>query len=304
MKEFWSIMGLAAVASTIMSPVHCLFGLHIVRRGLLFIDLAVAQVAALGMSVALAKGLDPSNPAHEGQIYLYSLAFALGGACIISLTRFRLGRVPHEAVIGIVYVIASAAAFVLLEFSPHGAEELKSLFQGNILFVTKAHVTSTAYWYGAVLVCLLFVWRSTTKVTLRADDAPMGLRLVLLDVLYYALLGFVVASSVQIAGVLVVFTWLVMPAVVAFFFVNRMSAAVAVALPISFVGTWLGLFLSYYAPPIALSDEARAAIGAGTDEVQRGWPTGPSIVIGMAVLVIVAYAIKLFIPDRQLEITQ
>ncbi|SRR5581483_3545877 len=299
MPLFPEVLDPARAAATVMSPVHCLFGLHIVRRGLLFIDLAVAQVAALGMAFALAKGFSADNPADETKIYLYSLAFALAGSLLISVTRFRLGKVPHEAVIGIVYVVASAGAFVLLEFSPHGAEELKSLFQGNILFVQPSHVWSVAYWYGAVMVVLLLFWKPITKVSLQTEDAPAGIKLVLLDVLYYSLLGFVVASSVKIAGVLVVFSWLVMPAVVAFLFVEKMSAAVIIALPVSLIGSWLGLLLSFYAPAIALSEEGRQAMAVAGAEVERGWPSGPSIVLALGAIVTAAYLIRLLLPDKK-----
>src|SRR5436190_9935141 len=93
-------VGFAPLAALIMSPVHCLFGLHIVRRGVIFIDLAVAQMAALGMAIAVARGYD----VYSSTAYWLALAFALGSALAISLTRFKLGRVPHEAIIGIIFV--------------------------------------------------------------------------------------------------------------------------------------------------------------------------------------------------------
>ncbi|HQU18467.1 MAG TPA: metal ABC transporter permease [Fimbriimonadaceae bacterium] len=127
-------MGPAVLAAVFMSPIHALFGLHIVRRGLIFIDLAVAQVAAFGMSLAIGQGYEAQSPTA----YWYSVGFALAGALLISVTRFRLGRVPHEAIIGVVYVLATAASIIVLEFSPsgHGLEELKNMLAGNILFVT------------------------------------------------------------------------------------------------------------------------------------------------------------------------
>src|SRR5687767_5936844 len=126
LKQFMppdGIMYLATMASLVMSPVHCLFGLHIVRRGVIFIDLAVAQVAALGMSVAVANGHD----IHSSGAYWISLAFALGAALLIALTRFKLGKVPHEAIIGIIFVVGSALGVVVLQSTPHGAEELKEI---------------------------------------------------------------------------------------------------------------------------------------------------------------------------------
>lgn len=295
MGEFWQFMGPAAVACLLMSPVHALFGIHIVRRGLIFIDLAVAQVAALGMSLAMAMG----HEAHSAQAYQYSIAFALAGALLISVTRFRLHRVPHEAIIGVVYVLSTSAAIIILEFSPsgHGLEELKSMLAGNILLVSPEDVKSTAWTYGAILAVTVVLWRAITSITLRHHESGPAWKTVLLDFAFYSLLGFVVASSVKIAGVLVVFSWLVMPAVVAFLYVERMIPAVAIALPVGALGSIAGLFVSYYAPALAFDhshDEPNPIESAG----RGGWPTGPSIVAALGALVILAYFIRLFIGGR------
>ncbi len=278
-----------------MSPVHALLGLQIVRRGLLFIDLAVAHVAALGMSLAIALGHD----AQSAAAYQYSVAFALGGAMLIAVTSFRLNRVPHEAIIGIVYVLCTAASIVILEFAPsgHGLEELKGLLAGNILFVTSGDLASTAITYGVILAVALVLWGPITRITERQDD-PGGIRTVLLDFAFYALLGFVVASSVKIAGVLVVFSWLVVPAVVASLFVRKMWIAACVAIPVGMIGSVAGLVLSFYAPalPFQHSHEEPTPIEAAG---LSGWPTGPSIVVALGAIAIVAYLVRLCIPDRQ-----
>lgn len=294
MGEFWTFMGPAVLAAVFMSPIHALFGLHIVRRGLIFIDLAVAQVAAFGMSLAIGQGYEAQSPTA----YWYSVGFALAGALLISVTRFRLGRVPHEAIIGVVYVLATAASIIVLEFSPsgHGLEELKNMLAGNILFVTSDQLRSTAWSYGIILAILLVLWRSISRLTL-AGEKEKGARSVLLDFVFYSLLGFVVASSVKIAGVLVVFSWLVMPAVVAFFFVDKLLAAAAVALPVGVIGSILGLLVSYHAPALKLHHvhEAESTIEyAGA----AGWPSGPAIVATIGSIIAVAYVARLLIRQR------
>lgn len=257
----------AALAALMMSPIHCLFGLHIVRRGVIFIDLAVAQVAALGMAVAVARGFEPQS----GQAYWLSLAFGLGAALLIALTKFRLGRVPHEAVIGIIFVVASALGIVVLENTPHGLEELRDLLGGSILFVENAQIQTTGILYALVLIAMIALWRAFCRATDGGPDAPTGFKSVLVDFAFYSLLAFVVASSVKIAGVLVVFTWLVMPAVCAFFFVRTMAAAVALSLPIAVVASTLGIYLSF----------------------RNDWPTGPAIVIVLGIVVAAFYLVRL-----------
>src|SRR5688572_21556159 len=192
MGEFLKFMQSATLAALVMSPVHCLFGLHIVRRGVIFIDLAVAQMAALGMAFAVAGG----HEVHSSQAYWLSLAFALGTALMIALTRFKLGRVPHEAIIGILFVVASAAGIVVLEGTPHGLEELRDILGGSLLFVQDQDVKDTAIIYAIILFVAVLTWRPTAKVSLGEADAPTGLARVFFDFVFYGMLAFVVASSV------------------------------------------------------------------------------------------------------------
>jgi len=290
-------MGPAAIASGLMSPVHAMFGLHIIRRGLIFIDLAVAQIAALGVAVAIALGHEATSPAA----YQFAVGFALAGALLISLTRFRLGRVPHESIIGVFYVFATAASIIVLETAPsgHGLEELKGMLAGNIIFVEQGDLVRTAWTYGAILAVLLALWKPITRVTLSKgeQEASKG-RTILMDFAFYGLLGFVVASSVKVAGVLVVFAWLVMPAIVAFFFVENILAAAAIAIPFGMIGSLVGLFLSYFGQAIHLAaqhEHQDDIVSAGS----QGWPTGPAIVVAMGTAVFAAYLVKIFLRDKK-----
>lgn len=273
MGDFLSLMQWPLIASMVMSPVHCLFGLHIVRRGVIFIDLAVAQMAALGMAISVANG----NDVYSSTTYWLALAFALGTALAIALTRFKLGRVPHEAIIGIIFVMASALGILVLDKSPHGPEELKDIMGGSILLVEKGEVIKTAIAYGLIMLVAILVWKPTAAVSLGSSDAPKGLKRVAVDFIFYGLLAFVVASSVKVAGVLVVFTWLVMPPVAAFLWLNKMKHAVAFALPVSIIGSAIGLYLSF----------------------TKDFPTGPAIVVVLGAIVTVLYLAKLFVPERE-----
>ena len=271
MGDFLKIMQLPTIASLVMSPVHCIFGLHIVRRGVIFIDLAVAQMAALGMALAVANHHD----VQSATAYWLALSFALGTALFIALTRFKLGRVPHEAIIGIIFVVASALGIIVLENTEHGVEELKDILSGSLLFVTQQDVNKTAIAYGLIMVAATLAWKPTTAISLQEGDLPRGWRRVFADMAFYGLLAFVVASSVKIAGVLVVFTWLVMPPVCAFFYLNRMKHAILMSIPIAILGTFGGLWISY----------------------TRDWPTGPAIVVSLGTIVAILYFVKLFIPE-------
>ncbi|MEQ1821613.1 MAG: metal ABC transporter permease [Fimbriimonadaceae bacterium] len=272
MEEFLKIMGWPTVASLVMSPVHCIFGLHIVRRGVIFIDLAVAQMAALGMAIAVANHHEVQSPTA----YWLALSFALGTALAIALTRFKLGRVPHEAIIGIIFVVASALGIIVLENTEHGVEELKDILSGSLLFVQDHDVTKTAMAYGVILLAGIVAWRPTAAISLGQGEVPTGIKRVLVDMMFYGLLAFVVASSVKIAGVLVVFTWLVMPPVCAFLWLNKMKHAIVMSVPISLLGTLGGLIVSY----------------------KRDWPTGPAIVVVFGAIVGLLYLVKLMVPDR------
>jgi zinc/manganese transport system permease protein len=276
MGDFLEQMQWPLIASLVMSPVHCLFGLHIVRRGVIFIDLAVAQMAALGMAISVAQG----NDVYASQTYWLALSFALGTAIAIALTRFKLGRVPHEAIIGIIFVMASALGIVVLEKSPHGPEELKEIMSGSILFVDKPEVLHTALVYGIIMLIAIAVWKPTAAISLGSPEAPTGWKRVVIDFIFYGLLSFVVASSVKVAGVLVVFTWLVMPPVAAFLWLSKMKHAVAVSLPISFIGSGVGLYLLSF---------------------KWDWPTGPAIVVALGTIVAALYIVKLFVPERSVN---
>jgi len=264
----------ATLASLVMSPVHCLFGLHIVRRGVIFIDLAVAQMAALGMAIALAQ----KHEVTDSVTYFYSLGFALGTALLISLTRFRLGKVPHEAIIGIVFVMASALGIIVLENTDHGVEELKDILSGSLLLVDSGSVNHTALVYLVLVILAMLTWRANSAISVGDPDAPTGFKRVALDFLFYALLAFVVASSVKVAGVLVVFTWLVMPPVCAFLLVSKFKPSLLICLPIVLIGNLAGLWMSY----------------------SRDWPTGPAIVVVFGCVVTLIYGVKLMIPRRLL----
>jgi zinc/manganese transport system permease protein len=198
------------LASLILTGIHAYLGVHVVERGVIFVDLALAQIAALGATIAILAGVNP----HGEGAYWISLAFTFLGAGIFALVRAHRGRIPLEAFIGITYAVASAAAILAMSKATGETEHLKDMLVGNILAVSKQEVIKTAVLYGAIG---LFHYIFRKKFLLISTDPERaeaeGLSIGLWDFLFYASFGFVVTSSVAIAGVLLVFCYLVVPSV-------------------------------------------------------------------------------------------
>ncbi|MEO7454093.1 MAG: metal ABC transporter permease [Fimbriimonadales bacterium] len=270
MRDLVTLMTPAALASLVMSPVHCLFGLHIVRRGVIFIDLAVAQVAALGAAFALLMGSEPGST----HAYVMSLAFGLFGALLVSATRFKLRTVPHEAIIGIIYVVGSACTIIALNRTAHGLEEMQNMLIGNIFTVSMEMVRETAIIYAVVLVVLLTLWRRFHAATEAKSES--GFQSVAVDFIFYGLLAFVVASSVKLAGFLLVFTWLVMPPVAILLWMDNLTKAAFFAVPSAMVVSVAGLVAAYYLDS----------------------PVGAMMVVTFGIFVTVLYVAKLIAPSR------
>lgn len=187
------------------------FGLHVVQRGIIFVDLALAQIAALGVCVAVAMG---SHPGHDALPYVLSVVFTLLGAALFAWTRFRHPRVPQESIIGIIYVVAAAAATLVLSHSAEGDEAIKSLLLGNVLLVSKTEVLRTVGFFAIVAAVHVALRKKFLMLSFHeeeAREARMAIRT--WDFVFYATFGLTVTSFVQITGVYLVFSYLIVPAV-------------------------------------------------------------------------------------------
>lgn len=229
------------VASLILTGIHAYLGVHVVERGVIFVDLALAQFAALGATMGILVGLDP----HAGASYWISLAFTLLGAAIFSLVRLRRSRIPQEAFIGIAYAVASAAAILAVSKATGETEHLKDMLVGNILAVSWPEVAHTAMLYGAVGVFHLIFRKNFLQISMNPQAAEArGLSLRFWDFLFYASFGFVVTSSVAIAGVLLVFCYLIVPSVGAMLFAERIGRRLAIGWTMGTLVSALGCYLS------------------------------------------------------------
>lgn len=245
-------------------------GLHVVERGVIFVDLALAQVAALGVTVAILYGADPG---HDELPYLMALCFTFVGAAIFSLTRFRHARVPQEAIIGIVYVVSAAASVMVLSKTAAGDEEIKNLLVGNILLVNEAQVLRTFALFAAIALLHFIFRRRFMQVSFDLDGAlAEGVSLRLWDFLFYISFGFAITSFVQIAGVYLVFSYLIVPAVCGALLSERIGARLAIGWSIAFIGGVSGLLLS-------------------TQWTSMDLPTGPTIVCIFGLLLVISGAL-------------
>src|SRR5438067_8653369 len=231
-------------ASLILTGIHAYLGVHVVERGVIFVDLSLAQIAALGATIALLMPMTGGDP-HAPFAYWVSLAFTFLGAFIFSTIRSRRARIPQEAIIGICYAVASAAAILAMSKSTSESEHLKDMLVGNILAVSWPEVGKTAMLYG-VIGLFHYVFRhkflAISMDPVRAEAE--GISIKLWDFLFYASFGFVVTSSVAVAGVLLVFCYLIVPSVAAMLYADSIGRRLAIGWSMGTLVSALGVYLS------------------------------------------------------------
>ncbi len=228
-------------ASLILTGIHAYLGVHVVERGVIFVDLALAQIAALGAVVALIMGLDP----HGGSAYWISLGFTFLGAFIFSIAKSKRAHIPQEAFIGIAYAVASAAAILAMSKATGETEHLKDMLVGNILAVSWAEVGRTAGLYGVIGLFHYIFRKRFLLISMNPKEAEaQGISVRLWDFLFYASFGLVVTSSVAIAGVLLVFCYLIVPSVGAMLFTDRIGPRLAIGWTMGTLVSALGVILS------------------------------------------------------------
>ena len=239
--EFISLMFKPFLACLILTGIHAYLGIHVVERGVIFVDLSLAQIAALGAIVAVLAGY----PIHTTQAYLLSLMFTFIGAAIFSVTRLKERAVPQEAIIGIVYVVSAAASVLVLDKFPSEATHLKEMLVGNILFVNWREIFKTLTLYGAI-GAVHFIFRDKfIMISCHPERAAaQGINIRLWDFLFYMTFGFVVTSSVEMAGVLLVFSFLIVPAVCAMLFTKHFGKRLLIGWALGAFASLIGVYAS------------------------------------------------------------
>jgi zinc/manganese transport system permease protein len=231
-------------AAMVIAGIHAYLGLHVVERGVIFVDLSLAQIASLGATIAVIVpwlGGDPHSPA----VYWMSLAFTLVGALIFALVKGHDARIPQEAIIGIAYAVASAAVILAMSKAPGESEHLRDMLVGNILAVQWPEVVTTAALYVVIGAFHFAFRRRFLEISVHPERAAArGVSVRLWDFLFYASFGFVVTRSVAIAGVLLVFCYLIVPSVAGMLFSDRIGPRLAVGWSMAAVVSVLGMYVS------------------------------------------------------------
>jgi zinc/manganese transport system permease protein len=224
--DLLALMWVPFLMCLVLTGIHAYLGLHVIAREVIFVDIALAQIAALGATAAFLWGYDLDTWAS----YVFGLVFTVVGATVFALTRSRERRVSQEAVIGVVYAVSAAAAVLVADRTPHGAEHLRSMLVGSILAVQGGEVVKVACLYAVIG---LFHWLCRRPFLLISTNPGKayedGWRVRGWDFLFYASFGVVVTSSVRIAGVLLVFSYLIVPTLAANLLGGSVGRRLAVA---------------------------------------------------------------------------
>ncbi|MFA5159464.1 MAG: metal ABC transporter permease [Candidatus Omnitrophota bacterium] len=243
MSDFFLLMWKPLVACFILTGIHTYLGVHVVERKVIFVDLALAQIAALGAVLAFMFGFS----LHGAATYWFSLGATFIGAIIFSLTRTRREKIPQEAIIGIVYAVTAAAAVLILSRAAEGDEEIRHMLVGNILLVGLNEIMAMAILYGIVGLFHWYFRKTFFLISTKPEEAyQKGIKVRWWDSLFYLTFGLVVTSSVHIAGVLIVFSFLIIPAVGAILFSDKISGRLFLGWSFGILASLAGIGFSYY----------------------------------------------------------
>lgn len=267
----FELMFVPFVACLVLTGIHAYLGIHVIEREVIFVDLALAQIAALGSIVAFLFGVE----LHSTHAYIISMLFTFVGATVFALTRFKKRKVPQEAIIGIVYAVSAAAAILVLDRAPSEAEHIKQMLVGNILFVRWSEIVKIFVLYSLIGL-FHFVYRKKFLLISLEPETAINQKVSIKwwDFLFYASFGIVVTSSVEIAGVLLVFSYLIVPAVCATLFATDVKKRLLIGWIVGIFASLMGLYFS----------------------AKMDFPTGAAIVCSFGlVLIVVAFIYKFLI---------
>lgn len=231
--EALSILLYPFLACVLLIMVHAYFGVHILRRGIIFVDLSLAQFIGLGIAFSFFLGED------EGTRLLFSVGFAVLGASILSFSRQISRFINIEAFIGVLYIFSLSASILILDITPHGLEEFKTIMNGSILWVTPGEILKTFAIYS-IIGLFHFIFR---KRFLGLSFEEKGG--ILWEFLFFLSFAIVLVKSVQMAGIFQVFSFLVIPVLIGNLFTKDMKKALILGWIIGTASSVFGLGLSY-----------------------------------------------------------
>lgn len=242
--NIWDIMAPAFFECLVLVGIHSYLGLHVLRRKVIFVDLALAQIAALGTTVGFLFGILPDSMGA----YWFSLLFTFLGAAVFSISRFRHEKIPHEAIIGLTYAIAASVTILVIDKAPHGAEHIKEVLTGSILWVKWSTIGFAATVYSVVGIFHYIYRRQFLLISEHPEQAyKEGLSVRLWDFFFYVSFGVVITHSVGTAGVLLVFVFLVVPAVASMLITDVLWKQLVIGWGLGLFVSIIGLYISYIA---------------------------------------------------------
>ena len=242
--SLWDIMAPAFFVCLVLVGIHSYLGLHVIRRKVIFVDLALAQIAALGTTVGFLFGIMPDSTGA----YWFSLLFTFIGAAVFSISRLRYEKIPQEAIIGLTYAIAASVAILVIDKAPHGAEHIKEILTGSILWVKWESIRNAAIVYSFIGLFHFIFRKQFILISENPDEAfKRGLNVRLWDFLFYVSFGIVITHSVGTAGVLLVFVFLVVPAIASMMITNVLWKQLIIGWSMGLIVSIIGLYLSYIA---------------------------------------------------------
>lgn len=242
MNDFITFMAAPALGCLVMSFIFTYFGIHVLKRGIVFIDLSMAQLAALGTTVAFSLNLEE----HSFGTFLFSIGFVFLGASFFTIVRFMTPRISQEAVIGIVYVVAASLAVIVADHSPRAAEHIQHTLNGSILWLSWGEVL----WLLTTFIALgAFLWATRNPFSECTDQAnskdPYTRQLGFWDFVFYLALGLAIVACIQTAGIFLIFTLLIIPAACAIQLYDSLGKQLLSGILMSILVCWTGLGLSF-----------------------------------------------------------
>lgn len=265
---FETIVFLAAPLTICLLLVGVLgyFGNHILTRGIIFVDIALAQIASLGAMLGILMGLSAESTATS----IFSLVFTLSIISIPSLIKDKDINIPQEAIIGILYGLSLAIGIILADKIPGGSNFIKKTLTGSILWVTWEDVLVSLLLFAVIGGIHYKYFEKFTTLSEQYSDGIIGESLKYFELVFFVTFGIVVVKSVEIGGIFVVFAFLIAPAAIAILFTDDWKKRIAISWLSGFVGAALGIILSY----------------------RYNLPNGPTIVCTLGLILVLVGAFK------------
>ncbi|MFC1477127.1 metal ABC transporter permease [candidate division KSB1 bacterium] len=218
------------------------FGNHILTRGIIFIDIALAQIAALGTMIGLLLGFAEGARSLE----IISLVFTLAIISVFAMTKFEKQVIPQEAIIGIIYGLGLGLATLLSEKIPGGSNFITKTITGNILWVTWDQVFWTFLLFAAIAVLHVLLRKHFVKISESRENLPYSIGKVrFYELIFYITFSIVVVRAVPIGGIFLVFTLLIAPTAMATLFTQNWTARFIWSWIIGILGSMAGIYISY-----------------------------------------------------------